>query len=362
MAWFNRPYSSGGSEIKRTSLYTLSEGADLDAIRKRQQEEKHRAGTMEEPKITLPSSLPEGAPVLGLRVDVDTHDGMRDGVPRLLDTLRETGARGTFYLAFGPDNSGRAILNVVTRPGFLKKMLRTGAPKVYGWRTMLSGTLLPARKVALAFPHIARRIKEEGHEVGVHAWNHRSWQDRLLRFSSERVVLELERGAEAFAQIFNEKPRTFAAPAWFCRNESLEHQELMNLDYASDCRGSDPFLPVIDVRPMRTPQVPTTMPTLDEALGEADRDASSFFAKRLAEIEVGQWHSLTVHAELEGGPYLNEFADFLREAKGRGIAIATLRDLLGARLATGRPLPHCTMSYGEVEGRHGIVSLQMLEV
>jgi undecaprenyl phosphate-alpha-L-ara4FN deformylase len=362
MAWFKRPYSSGGSEIKRTSLYSLSEGADLEAIREKQKKERRKAEPVADPHIAIPSPVPEGAPVLGLRIDVDTHDGMRDGVPRLLEILKEGRARGTFYLAFGPDNSGRAMFNVLTRPGFLRKMLRTGAPKVYGWRTMVSGTLLPARKIALAFPEIARRIRQEGHEVGVHAWNHRSWQDRLLRFSPDRVVLELERGAEAFAQVFNDKPRTFAAPAWFCRNESLEHQELMNLDYASDCRGTDPFLPVIDVRPLKTPQVPTTMPTLDEALGESERDAASFFARRLDEVKVGEWHALTIHAELEGGPYSKEFAEFLREAERRGIAVVTLRDLLGARMATGQPLPHCTMAYGEVEGRHGVVSLQLLEV
>lgn len=104
------------------------------------------------------------------------------------------------------------------------------------------------------------------------------------------------------------------------------------------------------------------MPTLDEALGETERDAAAFFASRLEEIKAGEWHSLTVHAELEGGPYAEEFAEFLREAKRRGIAVVALKDLLGARMATGRPLPHCTMAYGEVEGRHGVVSLQMFEV
>ena len=65
-------------------------------------------------------------PLLGLRIDVDTHAGLRDGVPRLLDLLREAKARGTFYVAMGPDRSGLAVLNAL-RPGFLAKMRRTGA-------------------------------------------------------------------------------------------------------------------------------------------------------------------------------------------------------------------------------------------
>jgi undecaprenyl phosphate-alpha-L-ara4FN deformylase len=44
--------------------------------------------------------------ILGLRIDVDTHEGMRDGVPRLLDVLRGAGVKGSFYFAMGPDRSG----------------------------------------------------------------------------------------------------------------------------------------------------------------------------------------------------------------------------------------------------------------
>src|ERR1700712_3660445 len=89
--------------------------------------------------------------VLGLRVDVDTHDGMRDGVPRLLEVMAAEGVKATFYFAMGPDRSGLAVLNAL-RPGFLKKMTRTGAAQVYGWRTGLSGTLLPPPPVGPAFP------------------------------------------------------------------------------------------------------------------------------------------------------------------------------------------------------------------
>ena len=67
--------------------------------------------------------------VLGLRIDVDTHDGMKSGVPVLLDVFRESGVKGTFYLSMGPDNSGKAIFNVLRRPGFLGKMRRTGAAR-----------------------------------------------------------------------------------------------------------------------------------------------------------------------------------------------------------------------------------------
>jgi undecaprenyl phosphate-alpha-L-ara4FN deformylase len=294
--------------------------------------------------------------LLGLRVDVDTHEGMRDGVPRLLDVFRDAGVRATFYFAMGPDHSGRAVFNLL-RPGFLRKMRRTGARRTYGWRTVLSGTLLPSRPIGAAFPDLVRRAAEEGHETGLHAWDHRTWQDRVLGFRPERVRGELDRGREAFAAAAREAPLTLAAPAWLTRDEAVLHQESYQLQFASDCRGSAPFLPVVGGVTLRTPQVPTTLPTLDEALGDLNPDAASFFAEMLRRTAGEAWPVLTVHAELEGGPYATEFAAFLRHARAQGLACCPLGALLARRLAVG-PLPEARLGYGSVRGRHGVVSVQ----
>lgn len=293
--------------------------------------------------------------LLGLRIDVDTHDGMRDGVPSLLDTLSRHGARGTFYLSMGPDRSGLAVLNLL-RPGFLAKMRRTRAASLYGWRTVVSGTLLPARPIATAFPAVARRVVAEGHEAGVHAWDHRRWQDRLDRMSRTEVCRHLDRGREAFAQIFGRLPRTFAAPAWYSSDVALLHQEEFELTFSSDCRGSEPFLPEVGGRALRTPQVPTTLPTLDEALGDRFETATDYFDAMLAEALLASWPVLTIHAETEGGPYAAELDAFLSKARLAGLGVVTLGELLTTRIATGEPLPERSMGYGTVPGRHGQVS------
>jgi undecaprenyl phosphate-alpha-L-ara4FN deformylase len=293
--------------------------------------------------------------LLGLRVDVDTHEGMRDGVPTLLDVFREQGVKGTFYLSMGPDNAGKAIFNVLRRPGFLSKMRRTGAARIYGLRTVLSGTLLPARMIAVALPEVARRVQNEGHEAGVHAWDHRRWQDSLPRLPEDEVATQLGRARQAFIEIFGAPPRTFAAPAWIGDERSLLIQEGYGLDYASDCRGEEPFQPVVKGVALDTPQVPTTLPTLDEALGETHAEARAFFASMLEAAARTAWPVLTVHAELEGGRYADDLRRFLAHARERGIAPVPLRELLAARRATSTPLPQRAMGYGTVPGRHGTV-------
>jgi undecaprenyl phosphate-alpha-L-ara4FN deformylase len=308
------------------------------------------------PPSTLPSPLAPAVKVLGLRIDVDTHEGMRTGVPTLLDALSTYGVKGTFYLSMGPDRSGLAALNVF-RPGFLAKMRRTKAARVYGLRTVLSGTLLPARMIALAFPEIARRIVAEGHEAGVHAWDHRRWQDGLESLSEAQVARELARAFEAFVEVFGAPPQTFAAPAWFASDASLSFQENFGLQYASDCRGEEPFIPVVGGAALATPQVPTTLPTLDEALGETHSVARAFFTSALVAAGKAQWPVLTVHAELEGGLYAEDLRWFLEQAAEAGVRVVPLAELLTARCATGKALPRRTMGHGTVPGRHGKVSM-----
>ena len=294
--------------------------------------------------------------LLGLRVDIDTYDGMRLGVPRLVELLRSADVKATFYFSMGPDRSGLAVLNAL-RPGFIKKMRRTRAARTYGLRTLLSGTLLPARLVALSFPAIARMVRDEGHETGVHAWDHRLWQDRLPRMGYRRLTEQLDKGYAAYETVFGDKPRTFAAPAWLSGEMALHHEESYALDYASDCRGRHPFLPRIGGRTLNTPQVPTTLPTFDEAVGDLCPDASAFFGLVLDTAMSADWPVLTIHAELEGMSQAGEFARFLDKARERSVRCVPLRDLLASRLELGS-LPVSGLTYAAVRGRHGVVSMQ----
>ena len=125
-------------------------------------------------------------PQLVIKVDVDTHRGTREGVPTLAGLLKRHSVPATFLFSLGPDNTGKAIRRVF-RPGFLKKVGRTRVTQLYGWRTLLSGTLLPAPHIGKRNETILRQVKADGFAVGIHCHDHFRWQDYLHRLSLEKI-------------------------------------------------------------------------------------------------------------------------------------------------------------------------------
>jgi peptidoglycan/xylan/chitin deacetylase (PgdA/CDA1 family) len=294
------------------------------------------------------------SPTVALKVDVDTYAGTRDGVPRLLAILAGFNIKATFYFSMGPDNSGKAIRRLFTRKGFLKKMLRTKAPAAYGLKTMLYGTLLPAPLIAASFPDILRETEKQGHEVGIHCWDHVKWHDLLPWFPKAVTAMELGRAGSQFESIFGRRATTTAAPGWTVSPDSLEVQDAMGLAYCSDSRGSHPFYPLMAGRKFQTLQIPTTWPTMDEILGENGITAENVNSHYLSLLAPGL-NVHTIHAEMEGGLLADTFTDLIRRLLAAGVNFVTLAE---AAAACGDSAPSCGLQMGELPGRAGDVALQ----
>ena len=278
---------------------------------------------------------------LYLRVDVCTFRGLRDGVPGVLEVLRRAKARATFYVTFGPDASGLAMLKLLN-PRFAWKMLRTRAASTYGWATAFYGTLLPSPLVGAGLPDLVRRIREEGHEIGVHGWDHRRWQDKLEKYAQKRLEEEFGRMMDACRSILGSPPTSFAAPAWRLSPELFRLEQQAGLAFASDVRGTAPFLPVFGGTRGEVPQLPVTLPTLDESLGPLTPEDFVTEALRKSSEQPG-YSCFTAHAESEGLAHASVLESFLARAG---------RPALPLGLAPRGPdLPRKEIRMGRVPGR-----------
>lgn len=255
--------------------------------------------------------------MLGLKIDVDTYWGMKNGVPRLLRVLKDFQVKGTFFLSIGPDNSGRAVIQLIKNPLFLKKMMRTKAASLYGWKTALYGTLLPAPMIALSFPDIVRQILDEGHEVQFHAWDHRRWQDELPKKSERWIEQWFESGINGFEKLTGRKPTAFGAPSWLIDDRVLRIISKYSFEYLSCTRAKAPFIHAA----LNIPEIPSDLPCFEELDPQKDVSAISIL------MNDGGNHVLPVHAEVEGGIFEEKFRDVLKNALAVGTKIARLGEM-----------------------------------
>ena len=291
---------------------------------------------------------------LGLKVDVDTWRGTRDGVPRLVELLKARGARATFLFSLGPDHTGRAMRRVF-RPGFFSKVKRTSVLRHYGLRTLLYGTLLPGPDIGRRCAATLRAVREAGFEVGVHCWDHVRWQDGVAAADADWTEQEMRRGCERFRAIFGDRPRTWGAAGWQTNRHAAWVEEC-EFDYASDTRGRAPFQPLWNGVAIGCPQLPTTLPTLDELVGLDGIDERNVAAHVLALTAQKSPHVFTAHAELEGGALLDAFDSLLAGWKTQGYEVVALREVFES---LDRPaLPRHEGVFDEIPGRSGRVALQ----
>lgn len=294
--------------------------------------------------------------ILGLKVDVCTFDGLRIGVPNLLRLLGRHGVRASFFAAMGPDTTGRAVARAL-RPGFLAKMQRTRAIRTYGLRTILSGTLLPPRHMGRLISTL-REVVTHGHELAIHGYDHRRWQDRLHRMNERRVRREMEQAMTVYRQVAGTAPRGFGGPGWQCNGTSLRLLDEMGFSYASDTRGTQPFFPCVAGQKLRTLQLPTTFPTFDEVLGVGGMEAEGFPALVCRELEGRAWSVLTIHAEMEGVAFQPMAERLLGMLGANGVACVPLEDLAHRIRQGGEELiPIAEVIPRPIRGRAGTVAM-----
>jgi undecaprenyl phosphate-alpha-L-ara4FN deformylase len=298
--------------------------------------------------------------LLALKIDVDTLRGTREGVPNLVLQLKKHGAGATFLFSLGPDHTGRAIRRAL-RPGFVGKVRRTSVVRHYGVKTLLYGTLLPGPDIGRRAADVMRATRDAGFETGVHAWDHVRWQDGVARADAEWTRAELQRACDRYAEVFGSPPLAHGAAGWQMNAHALRLTQRLGFEYCSDGRGHAPHLPVCNGELIRCPQLPTTLPTMDELVGRDginEVNVAAHLLERTKEPSPAA-HVFTLHAELEGMRLAAAFDQLLAGWKAQGWKLVSLRALLD----TLQPLalPRCEVGPGTVEGRAGTLLVQGAE-
>ncbi len=293
---------------------------------------------------------------IALKVDVDTLRGTLEGVPALVALLARFGVQASFYFSLGPDHTGWALKRVF-RPGFVQKAVRTSVLEHYGLKTLMYGVLLPGPDIGRRAAREMRAARDAGHETGIHCYDHVYWQDNVAARDAAWTVRQVDLAAEAYRRVFGTASRSHCAAGWQVNEHLFRAEDSLGLDYASDTRGTHPFLPVMGATTARCPQLPTTLPTLDELIGRDGRSSGDARDELLALTpREASPQVYTLHAELEGQRLSALFEELLTTWIARGHRLVTMATL-AAGLDRSR-LPRHRVEMGELPGRSGLLAVQ----
>ena len=283
---------------------------------------------------------------IALKIDVDTYRGTLFGVPALSKLLQKHNASGTFFFSLGPDSSGSEA-----RSSSLKRH--------YDRTSRLYGRLLPSPNIGRQCAELMRQTNALGFETGIHAWDRVAWEKTALNAENSWIEGEMGKACNRYLEIFTERATAHGAAGWRMNRHALRLTQRLGFSYASDCRGSHPFIPVIDGEIVACPQIPTTLPTLDEILALEPGTSPEQAAERILQLSKtleDDQQVFTLRAELEGMKYLDAFEQLVGNWKSNGYQLVTLADI-HASLEV-KDLPLHTVEFAEQPGRSGLRMVQ----
>jgi undecaprenyl phosphate-alpha-L-ara4FN deformylase len=278
---------------------------------------------------------------IALKIDADTYHGTLAGVPALSEMLLRHKASGTFFFALGPDHSGREARS-------------SSLGNLYDLKTRLYGRLLPGPDIGTRCVEILRQTKDAGFEVGIHAWDRVAWGKKVLQADNPWVEIEMGKACARFAEVFSDTARAHGAAGWRMNRHALRLTQRLGFSYSSDSRGSQPYIPVIDGELVVCPQLPTTLPTLDEILAMEPGITPEQAVDRILQLSsaIAGDHVFTLRAELEGMKFVSAFEHLLAGWKSKEYRLVALRDIHSTLDVKDLPR-HCVV-FAENPGRTGL--------
>jgi len=252
-----------------------------------------------------------------IRIDVDSTRDIAL-LPELLNMFLLLDIKATFFIATGPDRLSLNLFKYITHPQRSFRLIKS-KPLRYGSHS-LNG-LLRKTPVEAACLEVLLRAKLEGHEIGLHGYDHYTWIRNLRNMDETQIIELISRGLEALNAVAVADIRSFASPGFTVTSALLRAINALGFDYSSDFKSNKPtppFYPETETKRDSILQVPVSMDSIGE-LFIAGFSENAIKAKMRKNRDV--WHTKMVpfvmyaHPAHEVGCYKELFLSALRDLR-----------------------------------------------
>ncbi|MFW9851905.1 MAG: hypothetical protein ACFFDS_03120, partial [Candidatus Thorarchaeota archaeon] len=168
-----------------------------------------------------------------LRVDVDTYEGLKYGIPKIVRLSKELDFPVTVYLSLGKFATGRNIFRIIKTRKNIQLNIQ-GFKRNYT-RSLVRGLILPSKTIGSKEKKLLNSFNNEKLlEFHPHGFNHTKWASNFLNFSYERTEEYIESMINEYESIFNKKPTANASPNFQTNNHYFRLLKKIGFIFSSD--------------------------------------------------------------------------------------------------------------------------------
>jgi len=205
-----------------------------------------------------------------LRVDVDTFEGLRYGIPKIVNLSKKLDFPVTIYVGLGKYATGRNIFRILKTRRKVK--LNINGLKRNFVRSYTRGIILPPKTIGSKEKELLNSYNsEELIEFHPHGCNHVKWSSSFANFSFEKTENWMDAINNEYKLIFNKKPIANAAPNFQTNIHYFKILKKLGYAFSSDFYKMSPFILEIeearkDSKNNKIVQLTVTEPTIEEYL------------------------------------------------------------------------------------------------
>jgi undecaprenyl phosphate-alpha-L-ara4FN deformylase len=198
-----------------------------------------------------------------LRIDVDSRRDVAL-LPQLLDLLQHFEIKASFFVTTGPDRLALNMFKYLTNPRSWGRFIKA---RPLRYRLQTFNGILQTKHVEAVCPEALLRASEEGHELGLHGYDHYTWMNTLQKMSEIEIAERLREGLKALQASTQAEIKSFASPGFRVTDALLQAIDKIGFDYSSDFKINQPTIPFYPERGKirsRVLQVPVSMDSIGE--------------------------------------------------------------------------------------------------